>query len=81
MTYPWQLQRPVQHRRSFHERDDIEQYHQRGKRERNRDRPRPPSAPLFLAENDPLWLLLHAITIKRLTHHARVDQQHRKQDE
>jgi hypothetical protein len=83
LTYPWRLQRPVQYGRSFHERDDIKQYNQRSKRKGNRDRPRPPGALLFLTENDSLWLLLHVITIKGriLAYHARIDQQHREQDE
>jgi hypothetical protein len=83
LTYPWRLQRPVQYGRSFHERDDIKQYDQRSKRERNRDRPRPPRALLFLAENDSLWLLLHVITTSAafLAHYARIDQQHREQEE
>src|SRR5205823_94613 len=84
LTYPWRLQRPVQYGRSFHECDDIKQYDQRSKRKRNRDRPCPPGALLFLTENDSLWLLLHVITLSSvafLTHHARIDQQHREQDE
>src|SRR5437660_851832 len=81
LTYPWRLQRPVQYGRSFHECDDIKQYDQRSKRKRNRDRPCPPGALLFLTENDSLWLLLHVITpssVAFLTHHARIDQQHRE---
>src|SRR5580700_10278188 len=49
----------IQHARSLHQRDDIEQDDQRAERERDGDRARAPLALLLLGEDDPFRLVVH----------------------